>query len=183
MIDAVAIIKNRLDMPQVLSRYGFGVSKRMKCPIHNGQDLNFEVKKHSWRCYSHCGGGDVISFVQKIYGLTFPEALRKLDADFALGIYEKPTLKRYRELQRIDRELKKKQAEAAEKAEINRIIWDVLCEKRKLYEKITEYWAPKTPDEEPLLMYVETLNELPYIEYLLDKISDSEEVINLCLAP
>lgn len=174
MIDAVDIIKSRLDMPTVLRRYGFGNSRRMKCPLHNGQDLNFEVKNNSWRCYSRCGSGDVISFVQKLYNLSFPETLKKMDCDFALGIYQKPTLRQYRNLQNLDRELKRKKAERQAKAEFFNTAWDLLCERKKVYENVIEFWNPKTPEEEPISLYVEALHNIGYINYLLDYIFESE---------
>lgn len=37
---------------------------RMRCPLHNGGDPNFEVYEDgAWRCHSRCGGGDIFGFV------------------------------------------------------------------------------------------------------------------------
>ena len=176
MFDAIEIIKGKLDMPMVLHRYGFGYSRRMRCPLHDGQDLNFEVKENSWRCYSHCGSGDVISFVQKLFNLSFPETLKKIDADFAFGIYKKPTLKQYRNLQKLDCELKKKKAEKQAKTALLNTEWDLLCERKRLYENVIEFWAPQTPNEEPIQLYVEATQNLGYVNYLLDYFWESEVV-------
>lgn len=176
MINAVDIIKSKLDMPAILRRYGFGYSRRMRCPLHNGQDLNFEVKESTWRCYSHCGNGDVISFVQKLFSLSFPEALKKIDSDFALGIYEKPTLRQYRHLQSLDREIKRKNAEKQAKSDFFNTVWNLLCERKKLYENIVKFWAPQSPEEEPISLYVEALQNIGYINYLLDYFWESEVI-------
>ena len=45
--DAVQTIKDRLIMHDVLLRYGYEPKRRMKCPLHNGDGLNFEIKEKS----------------------------------------------------------------------------------------------------------------------------------------
>lgn len=58
---------------------------RGRCPIHSGDGPNFAVNPETgeWFCHSHCGGGgDVFSFVERMEGLAFPDALNTI-ADFA----------------------------------------------------------------------------------------------------
>jgi DNA primase len=166
--DAVQTIKEQLTMRDVLLRYGYDSKKRMPCPIHCGQDDNFEVKERSWHCYSHCGSGDVISFVQKVFGLSFSDALRKLDEDFRLGIYEtvsnrkgvsiaKQAYKRKKQAEQKKREredLKRRYSAAYDE-------WARLQKNKALY-------APKTPDEEWHPLFVEAVQKLTYQEYLLE---------------
>lgn len=53
----------------------------VKCPLHEDRSPSFSVnrEKNLWYCHAGCGGGDVITLVQKLYKLTFPEAVDKLN--------------------------------------------------------------------------------------------------------
>lgn len=167
-MDAVLIIKDRLTMPQLLSRYGFAPKKRMKCPLHNGDDLNFEVKEKTYTCYSRCGSGDVISFVQNYFNIGFNEALKKIDIDFGFGLYGKQS---YRDIQKSQKEafLRKKQAEEKEKEKqkAHMQYWAAFDEWKRLSENKKKF-APKTPEEEPHPLFVEALQKLTHQEYLLE---------------
>lgn len=166
--DAVQTIKDRLTMREVLEHYGYSAKRRMPCPLHNGKDNNFEVKEKSWRCYSHCGNGDTISFVQKLFGLSFPDTLKKIDLDFDLNLYGEHTFdeirrSHYKQKQiQAERERKKREKEQAENE-----YWAVFDEWVRLDRNKTLY-APKTPDEEWHPLFVEALQKLAYQEYLLD---------------
>ncbi len=51
------------------------------CPFHEERTPSFKVdpRRGTWRCYGACqDGGDQIKFVQRIYNVDFPEALRLL---------------------------------------------------------------------------------------------------------
>lgn len=167
-MDAVLIIKDRLTMPELLSRYGFEPKKRMKCPIHNGDDLNFAITEKTYTCYSRCGSGDVISFVQNYFNLGFNEALTKIDTDFGLGLYGKQS---YRDIQKSQKEafLRKKQAEEKEKEKQKAHLqyWAVFDEWKRLSENKKKY-APKTPEEKLHPLFVEALKNLTHQEYLLE---------------
>ena len=167
-IDAVQTIKDRLTMREVLLHYGYMPKRRMPCPIHQGENLNFEVKNKSWRCYSHCGSGDIISFVQKLFGLSFPDTLKKIDLDFGLNLYGEHSFEdlrksHYRQKQiQAERERKKR-----EKEQVENEYWAVFDEWKRLDDNKRKY-APKTPDEEWHPLFVEALQKLAYQEYLLD---------------
>lgn len=174
--DAVQTIKDRLTMREVLEHYGYKAKKRMPCPLHNGKDNNFEVKDKSWRCYSQCGSGDVISFVQQLFSLTFPDTLKKIDLDFGLNLYGKHTLdeirrSHYKQKQiQAERERKKR-----EKKQADNEYWAVFDEWVRLDRNKTLY-APKTPDEEWHPLFVEALQKLSYQEYLLDCVEERRNV-------
>lgn len=88
MRDYAEPIKSAVTMPMVLSMYGYPTPRhrRIPCPIHNGRDNNFAYKERGFVCYVCGATGDVISFVQKLFGLTFMDACRKMDMDFQLGL-------------------------------------------------------------------------------------------------
>ena len=75
-------------MPQVLEYYGIKInrSKRIPCPLHNGNDANCGVKEHYIHCFVCGESADVIKFVQVYFGLDFQSAISKLNDDFRLGL-------------------------------------------------------------------------------------------------
>lgn len=173
MVDNIPLlIKECLTMPEVLQRYGFEPKKRMCCPLHNGKDKNFSVMEKGYMCFSRCGGGDVITFVQKLFGLSFPDTLRKMDEDFNLGLYRKISpLERVRMERHIKALQAKKNEAEAEKQRLEDEYWKVFDEWKRLDDNKRLY-APKTPDEEWHPLFVEALQKLSYQEYLLDEVEE-----------
>lgn len=168
-INRSELIKERLTMPEVLQRYGFEPKKRMCCPLHNGKDKNFSVMEKGYMCFSQCGGGDVITFVQKLFGLSFTDTLKKIDTDFGLNLYDNMAYEDLRRMRYQSMQLKAKQErEKAEKQHAEDEYWKVFDEWKRLDDNKRLY-APKTPDEEWHPLFVEALQKLSYREYLLDE--------------
>lgn len=167
-VDKVEIIKDRLTMDDVLRQYGYTPKKRMPCPLHSGVDKNFEIQGRYWRCYSHCGNGDTISFVQKLFGLSFPDTLKKIDIDFGLNLYGEHSFEdlrkaHYRQKQiQAERERRKREKQQADDE-----YWKVFDEWKRLDDNKRKF-APKTMEEEWHPLFVEALQKLAYQEYLLD---------------
>ena len=169
-VDAVQTIKDRLTMREVLLHYGYEPKRRMKCPLHNGDGLNFEVKEKSWRCYSHCGNGDIISFVQNLFGLSFPDALKKIDLDFKLNLYGNHSLQELRQSHYRQKQVQaEKERKEREKEQAENEYWAVFDEWKRLDDNKRKY-APKTMEEDLHPLFVEALEKLAYQEYLLDMV-------------
>lgn len=94
----VQLIKDRLDVVDFLQEYfplkQSGNSWKGLCPFHNEKTPSFMVsrEKQFWYCFGCSEGGDILSFVQKIEGIEFVEALRLLAnrAGVALREYIRP---------------------------------------------------------------------------------------------
>ncbi|MFA4954692.1 MAG: DNA primase [Patescibacteria group bacterium] len=84
-MDAAQEVKSRLDVVDIVGEYlqlkpaGSGSFKAC-CPFHQEKTPSFMVNRprQSWHCFGCDEGGDLISFVQKMEGLDFPEALHLL---------------------------------------------------------------------------------------------------------
>lgn len=168
--NAVQTIKDRLTMREVLLHYGYepNRAKFICCPFHNEKTPSMKIFEKDYHCFGCGANGDVISFVKQLFGLSFPDALKKIDIDFGLNLYSEHTfdeLRRshYRQKQlQAERERKKREKENAD-AEY----WSVFDEWKRLDDNKRKY-APKTPDEEWHPLFVEALQKLAYQEYLLD---------------
>lgn len=69
------------------------------CPFHNEKTPSFNVNpaREIFHCFGCGAGGDIYSFLMKIEGLSFPEALRKLAARAGVTLAERPVTERERE--------------------------------------------------------------------------------------
>jgi phage/plasmid primase-like uncharacterized protein len=156
-------IKSRVKMRDVLQAYGLPYQRRMKCPIHNGNDNNFEVKEESFMCYSYCGGGDVITFVQLMNSCDFRGACEWLDRTFTLGLYEKPSLTQYRASQRAAEQRQREREDLERKKEHSRKSYNLLCQYFRWLNK-----QDKTAQIE---------FDIVYVQKLLDRYIDQNELI------
>ena len=93
---ALEEIKARIDLADLIASYGIqvktaGASKKACCPFHHEKTPSFNINES--KGYYHCFGcgesGDAIKFVQKMEGLTFVEAVKKLAEQCGVKIEEK----------------------------------------------------------------------------------------------
>lgn len=83
--DNIEDIKSRIDVADLIQEYiqlkpAGTNSFKANCPFHNEKTPSFVVSKDKqiWHCFGCGEGGDIFSFVQKMEGIEFPEALRIL---------------------------------------------------------------------------------------------------------
>ena len=59
------------------------------CPFHDEKTASFSVTpvRNMWHCFGCGEGGDTIDFVQRIEGLTFPEAVEFLAAKAGITMH------------------------------------------------------------------------------------------------
>ena len=169
-IDAVQTIKDRLTMREVLERYGYEPNKKgfVCCMFHNEKTPSMKIFEKDYHCFGCGANGDVFSFVQKLFNLSFPDTLKKIDLDFGLNLYGEHTFdeirrSHYKQKQiQAERERKKRENEQAENE-----YWAVFDEWKRLDDNRRIY-RPKSPNEELHPLFVESLQKLDYQKYVLD---------------
>lgn len=160
LFDRAVLIKQALTVPQVLAHYGYRVSKRMRCPIHGGDGLNFEVKEKTWKCYSQCGNGDVIELVQKLFNISFQEALEKIDGDFGLGLSCERDEKKLEEIKHRTSAIEAKRAEEQAQLEALQKEYDEALDRWTELDQAVVEWSPKTvvkPYDERWIKAIQTI--------------------------
>ena len=84
-------IKQQVTMRDVAERYGFAVSTRTRkilCPFHNDSKPSMQIYpgNKGYFCFVCNEGGSVIDFVMKYFGLSYVDAIKKLNDDFHLSL-------------------------------------------------------------------------------------------------
>ena len=73
-MSGAAQIKSRLTMYDLLDKYGFQPNRRgfIQCPFHSEKTASLGIYQNGrrWKCFGCGAGGDVISFTQRLFGLS-----------------------------------------------------------------------------------------------------------------
>lgn len=164
------LILSTLTMEQVLQLYApRKVHKnRCACPLHNGKDENFTLYKNSFHCWVCNQSGDVIKFVSLLNDISYLEAMKQLDKDFALGFFKKPTLTQHRKRLRIVEEFQQNEEKAKEE-QFQRFI--EYCQYNKELDCIEEQlkkYAPSAEDQELHPLFAEALHRRTFIQIYIE---------------
>lgn len=177
MINFAEEIKSRIKMPELLSYYGFEPQRngRMPCPLHRGEDNNFSVREDFYKCFSCGRSGDIFSFVQEFFNLSFPEAMEKINKDFSLGlpIGEKISLRQKRDLEKKHNEVFEEIAKRKEeKQRLEAEYWAAFDEFNRLDKQKREF-CPKPEDMALHPLYIEAIKDIETARFNLDKAQEA----------
>lgn len=161
-------IKQLLTMRQVAEYYGFSVPRSgfIKCPFHRG-DRTASLKIYEgiggWYCFGCQKGGSVVDFVMELFGLTFKQAMLRLNSDFRLGLYDKKPNKAA-----VSAALEARRAEQREKEQKEREFRFLVAE-MWYWKEVAEVFEPN-PSTSTFFhpLYVEAVKRIPLLEYQID---------------
>lgn len=92
--DDIALVRERSRIDEVIEahvtlRNAGGGSKKGLCPFHDEKtpSFNVNVARGFFHCFGCQEGGDVITFVQKIEGVGFSEAVERLAARYGVDLH------------------------------------------------------------------------------------------------
>lgn len=148
-----AEIKSRLTAREVLEFYGLTVNRAgfCLCPFHNEKTPSLKVFSgdRGWKCFGCGAGSSVVDFVMQYFGLSFADAVSKLNDDFNLGlpIGRKLSYQEQIEAQRQAAERKKRIEDRERTRKQLRADCDAALMDYILLDIIKQHGAPKNPEE------------------------------------
>ena len=94
----LAALKRRYSLADVVESAGVPLRGRGRvrqgvCPFHEEREGSFTVygDTERWYCFGCGEGGDVLDFLQRLEGLSLPEAIRRLDSAPPSAVPRKPS--------------------------------------------------------------------------------------------
>ena len=167
-------IKDRISAKEAFNFYGIEINQKgfANCPFHRERTASMKVYdgNRGYHCFGCGKTGDVIDFVRDYFGLSFVDAVKKLNNDFAIGlpIGEKISSSRQRDIakQAYNRRKAIKNREK-EKERLEAEYWSAY-DKWLLMKRLIEKYKPKTMDEEWDPIFVYATGQVSYCYYLLD---------------
>ena len=174
--DIFRCVKQNVTARNAAERYGIRVSGNgmARCPFHPDRTPSMKIDAR-YHCFGCGADGDVISFVSRLFNLKPIDSARKIAEDFGITIPERGSLTREQR-----REAAKRQKEIAEIRDRDRKYREI---EQHFFQSLADYhdrlrdWMetlfPRAPDEEPDPRFVEAVQNITHIEYVLDCFFDA----------
>ena len=178
--NVVQTIKDRLTMREVLEYYGYEPNKKgfICCMFHNEKTPSMKIFEKDYHCFGCGEHGDTITFVQKLFNLSFQETLKKIDVDFGLNLCGTHSFDELRKSHYQQKKLEaKRERKKREKEQASNEYWVAFDEWKRLEDNKRKF-APKSPDEELHPLFVEGLQKSALQEYLLDCLETRRHLLN-----
>lgn len=155
-------VKQSVTTRQAAERYGIRVKRNgmCRCPFHDDSTPSMKLDRRYY-CFGCGATGDVIDFVSQLRGIGSKEAAILLAQDFAIS-YEDSAGKTNRPRQQNTDEQNYQHME--------RYCSRVLLDYYQLLCRWKEDYAPQTPENGYHPRFVEALQKLSLVEYLLDEL-------------
>ena len=155
-------VKQSVTTRQAAERYGIRVKRNgmCRCPFHDDSTPSMKLDRRYY-CFGCGATGDVIDFVSQLRGIGSKEAAILLAQDFAIP-YEDSAGKTNRPRQQNTDEQNYQHME--------RYCSRVLLDYYQLLCLWKEDYAPQTPENGYHPRFVEALQKLSLVEYLLDEL-------------
>ena len=153
-------VKQSVTTRQAAERYGIRVERNgmCHCPFHDDSTPSMKLDRRYY-CFGCGATGDVIDFVSQLRGIGSKDAAILLAQDFAIP-YEGST----------DKPSKPRQQNTDEQnyQHMERYCFRVLLDYYRLLCRWKKDHAPRTPEDDYHPRFVEALQKLSLIAYLLD---------------
>lgn len=92
-------IKQTFNMRDILAKCGLPEPNRagfIKCPFHKGDyDASLKIYDKDFHCFGCGANGDIFSFIQKFYGISFKDAFLMLGGEYEKKMSFKTSLSIY----------------------------------------------------------------------------------------
>ena len=155
-------VKQTVTTRQAAERYGIRVERNgmCRCPFHDDSTPSMKLDRRYY-CFGCGATGDVIDFVSRLRGIGSKEAAILLAQDFAI-LYESSADKPCKP--------QKQNTEEQNYQHMERYCFRVLLDYYRLLCRWKKDYAPQTPEDSHHPHFVEALQKLSLIAYLLDEL-------------
>ena len=155
-------VKQSVSTRQAAERYGIRVERNgmCRCPFHDDSTPSMKLDRRYY-CFGCGASGDVIDFVSRLRGISSIEAATLLVQDFAIlyeGSADKPC------------KPQKQNTDEQNYQHMERYCFRVLLDYYRLLCRWKKDHAPRTPEDGYHPHFVEALQKLSLIAYLLDEL-------------
>ena len=157
-------VKQSVTTRQAAERYGIRVGRNgmCVCPFHEDKNPSMKVDRR-FHCFGCQADGDVMDFVSRLESVSPKEAALMLARDFAIPYDDKEPPGGNRRRRQPRQESPEQQFKRME-----RYCFRVLSDYHNLLRRWKRDYAPKTPEEAWHPLFVEALQRMSHVEYLLD---------------
>lgn len=163
-MNAFEQIMDTLDVKEAMRFYGVEIIRNMaKCPFHNDRHPSMSFKNNRYRCWVCGESGSIVDFATKHYGISTGEAVKKINADFNLGLdMGKPNPAQVKK-----RNNSRKLVEAFEawESKAYSVYTDYFRHLRWVIDNVSPDWFGNS---EKLDYYVKCLHQVDRIEHIVD---------------
>lgn len=162
-------VKDRVSARQAAEYCGISIGRNGMacCPFHNDTHPSMKIDKRYY-CFACGAKGDAIDFVANYKGLSMIDAAKELADAFGIR-YEDYSKKRKPPPEKRAYKAKKQERSLEDRyKDVEKHCYRVLCDYYHTLKHWKECYAPKTPEDAYDERFVETLQNLSHIEYLLD---------------
>ena len=154
-------VKGKVTTRQAAELYGIRVNCHgmAVCPFHNDKNPSMKLDMR-FHCFACQADGDAVDFVSRLFGLPGKEAAMKLADDFSIpyDARKKPSIRP---------KIREPTPEQRYRQEENRC-YKALSDYFHHLRTWKRQYAPQQPEDEWHPLFVEALQRMDYIEYLLD---------------
>jgi len=174
IVDYAEQIKQSVTMPEVAAMYGLTVNRSHKaiCPFHEDKKPSMHVYpgRRGYFCYVCGKGGDVITFTERLFGLTFQDAMKKLNGDFRLGLPIGAELDEdaRKEAARIAYQRRKEQERKKKRHEALLTAYHSALDEWIRLDSVIREEAPETPFDGFTEAYADAVKHIDFAGYKLD---------------
>lgn len=155
-------VKAAVTTYQAAQAYGLEPNRKgfCRCPFHTEKTASMKIypDNRGFYCFGCQEGGDVIRLVQHLFGLKPIEAAKKLDADFAVGAFDKHNITPNMEIMR--RQSERRQAEVQKAI----LLDNISLELRSIYLR------PKPMNHEQAQAQAQRLAYAEWLEYAREEV-------------
>lgn len=136
-------IKQTYSMKDILSKCGLQHPNRagfIECPFHRGdRDPSMKVYEKDYNCYGCGANGDIFTFLQEFYHISFKEAFQMLG-----GVYQKPSYATRLAVYKAqkEKEMREKQTiKLRKRKELNNMLITIYRDWMRKSEPLSDVWC------------------------------------------